>query len=256
METRAPKREQILADLRAAILDGHLPPGAALPSAHELCTRYTTSRVTVRRALERLLAEGLIDMRQGARATVRQAPLVRIAIVATDWRRHRDAQRPGFNATVAEHGIIGRQEILDVQDGVPAPGRIADALGIDDGTPMVMRFVRMFADEQPVRLNRSWFPAEWASGTALAGRRRIRGSAAGYVEDPAGPIGRRLAFTDVDLEARNTPTSEEQQLLDLARGVSVVNTITTFLDAGEQPVFAQEETADASRHRWRFRIAL
>lgn len=256
METRAPKREQILADLRAAILDGHLSPGAALPSAHELCARYDTSRVTVRRALERLLAEGLIDMRQGARATVRTAPLVRIAIVASDWQRHREVRRPGFNATVAEHGIIGRQEILEVRDNTPAPGHIADALGVDDGTPMVMRFVRMFADEQPVRLSRSWFPAEWASGTALADRRRIRGSAAGYIEDPAGPIRRRLAFSDIGLEARSTPNDVEQQLLELARGVSVVNTVTTFLDADGQPVFVQEESANASRHAWRFRIAL
>jgi hypothetical protein len=32
--------------------------------------------------------------------------------------------------------------------------------------------------------------------------------------------------------------------------------VTTFLDEAEQPVFVQEEVADASRHRWRFRIPL
>lgn len=255
METGTRKRDQIQSDLHTAILDGHLAPGDTLPSARELGEQYSVSRVTVRRALERLNAAGLIDMRQGRRPTVRPAPLVRIAIVATDWRRHRGAQRPGFNATVAEHGILGRQEILDVQDGVAAPGRIADALGVDDGTPTVMRYVRMFADEQPVRLSRSWFPAAWASGTALANLRRIRGGAAGYIEDPGGPVGRRLAFSDVDLEPRN-PGEDEQRLLGLARGVSVVHTVTTFLDPDEQPVYVQEEIADASRHRWRFRIAL
>lgn len=245
------KYETILGDLRAAILDGHLAPGDALPSTHDLCDRYDTTRPTVRKAFERLHAEGLIDIRQGAVARVRPAPLVRIAIVGTDWRRHREAQRPGFNATVAEHGLIGRQEVLDVQDGVTAPGHIADALGLDDGAPMVMRFVRMYADEAPVRLARSWFPAEWASGTALADKRKIRGGVAKLVEELRG----RLAASDVDLEPRN-PSDDERDLLSLARGVSVVYTVTTFLNETEEPVFVQEEIADSSRHRWRFRVTL
>lgn len=251
MSTVTSRREQIATDLRTAILDGRYAPGDALPSASELCTRYSTSRVTVRRALETLHADGLIDMRQGAVPHVRAEPSVRIAIVASDWRRHRDAGRPGFNATVAEHGIIGRQEVLDVQDHVTAPGHIAAELQLGDGDPVVMRFVRMFADEQPVRLARSWFPASWASGTALTERRRIRGSAARLVEELRGP----LATSWVDLEGRN-PSNAEKELLSLARGVTVVHTTTTFEDRHGNPVYVQEEIADASRHRWRFRVEL
>jgi len=251
MSTVTSRREQIAADLRAAILDGHYGPGDALPSASELCARYNTSRVTVRRALETLHADGLIDMRQGAVPRVRTEPSVRIAIVASDWRRHRDAGRPGFDATVAEHGILGRQEILDVREPVAAPGHIAAELRPEDGDAVVMRLVRMWADEIPVRLSRMWFPASWASGTALAGRRRIRGGVARLVEELRGP----LAFSYVDLEGRNA-TDDERDLLSLARGVTVVHTTTTFLDEQEEPVFVQEEIADASRHRWRFRVEL
>lgn len=251
MSTVTSRREQIAADLRAAIEDGHYGPGDALPSASELCTRYNTSRVTVRRALETLHADGLIDMRQGAVPRVRTEPSVRIAIVASDWRRHRDAGRPGFDATVAEHGIIGRQEILDVRDPVAAPGHIAAELRLEDGDRVVMRLVRMRADEIPVRLSRMWFPASWASGTALAERRRIRGGVARLVEELRGP----LASSYVDLEGRNA-TDDERDLLSLARGVTVVHTTTTFFDEREEPVFVQEEIADASRHRWRFRVEL
>lgn len=245
------KREQIAADLRTAILDGRYAPGAPLPSASELCTAYDTSRVTVRRALELLHAAGLIDMRQGAVARVRTTPAVRIAIVAADWRRHREAQRPGFDATVAEHGHIGRQEVLAVEDPAAAPGHIAAELGLPDGEPAVMRYVRMFADDTPVRLARLWFRSSWASGTALADRRRIRGGVAALVEQLQAP----LVFSDVDLEGRG-PSNEERDLLDLARGVTVVHTITTFRDRHDLPVYVQEEIADASRHRWRFRVTL
>ena len=251
MDTGTRKRDQIQADLHTAILDGHLGPGDALPSARELCTRYNVSRITVRRALERLAAAGLIDMRQGARARVRTAPLVKIAIDGSDWRRHRDAGRPGFNATVAEHGIVGRQEVLDVQHPLPAPHYVADALGLDDDAPMVMRFVRMYADDVPVRLVRTWFPAEWAAGTLLAEWPRIRGGAARFAEELHG----RFVATVVDLEGRN-PTEEEVVLLSLARGISVIHMVTTCVTADERQVYVQEEIADASRHRWRFRVAL
>jgi GntR family transcriptional regulator len=251
MSTVTSPRERIVADLRAAILDGHYGPGDPLPSTHSLCGQYNTSRVTVRRALEKLNADGLIAMRQGAVPHVRTAPTVRIAIVADDWGRHRRARRPGFDATVAEHGIVGRQEILEVRGNVPAPGHIAAELHLEDSDTAVMRFVRMFADDQPVRLARSWFPTTWASGTPLAETRRIRGGAARVVEELRGP----LATSYVDLEGRNA-TEEERTLLNLARGVQVVHTVTTFLDPQEQPVFVQEEIADASRHKWRFRVEL
>jgi len=32
--------------------------------------------------------------------------------------------------------------------------------------------------------------------------------------------------------------------------------VTTFMDESEMPVFVQEEIADSSRHRWRFRVTL
>lgn len=251
MAAVARKSEAIFNDLKSAILDGDLAPGAPLPSAHDLGEQYDTTRVTVRRALARLVADGLIELRQGAVARVCPAPLVRISIVGADWRRHREAQRPGFNATVAEHGLIGRQEVLEVHDGIPAPAHIADALDVEDDTPMVMRFVRMYADDTPVRLARSWFPAEWASGTALADRRKVRGGVARLVEELRG----RLAFSDVDLEPRK-PSDEEADLLGLGRSIGVVQTVTTFMDEAEVPVFVQQEVSDASRHRWRFRVTL
>lgn len=251
MSTVTSRREEIATDLRAAILDGRYGPGDALPSVSELCAMHNASRMTVRRALELVHDSGLIDIRQGAVARVRAAPSVRIAVVAADWRRHREARRPGFDATVAEHGIIGRQEVLEVQDPAVAPGHIAAELGLGDGEAAVMRLVRMRADEAPVRLARMWFPAEWASGTPLAQPRKIRGGVAAMIEELRG----RLAFSDVGLEGR-VPTDEERDLLSLARGVTVVHTTTTFRDETEDPVFVQEEIADASRHRWQFRVTL
>ncbi len=52
--------------LSGALSDGRIAPGALLPSEPELAATYGLSRTTVRRALERLEAEGRIERRRGS----------------------------------------------------------------------------------------------------------------------------------------------------------------------------------------------
>lgn len=52
--------------LSAALQDGTLAPGSALPSEPELCAQHGISRTTVRRALDRLEREGRIVRRRGS----------------------------------------------------------------------------------------------------------------------------------------------------------------------------------------------
>jgi GntR family transcriptional regulator len=52
--------------LFAALQDGTITPGSALPSEPELCARHGISRTTVRRALDRLEHEGRIVRRRGS----------------------------------------------------------------------------------------------------------------------------------------------------------------------------------------------
>ncbi|MFP5322089.1 MAG: GntR family transcriptional regulator [Acidimicrobiia bacterium] len=55
----------IAGDLRAKVAGGELVAGSVLPSEADLAGSYGVSRVTVRKALEVLRGEGLIDARQG-----------------------------------------------------------------------------------------------------------------------------------------------------------------------------------------------
>lgn len=56
----------VYAQLRAAILDGRLRPGEALPATRELARRLAVSRNTVTHAYQRLIAEGFAVGRIGA----------------------------------------------------------------------------------------------------------------------------------------------------------------------------------------------
>jgi GntR family transcriptional regulator/MocR family aminotransferase len=57
---------QVYRQLRAAIVDGRLRPGDALPATRELATRLAVSRSTVTTAYDRLFGEGFVAGRVGA----------------------------------------------------------------------------------------------------------------------------------------------------------------------------------------------
>ena len=61
---------QVAADLRDALARGDLGEGDQLPTETVLCARYGVSRFTVREALRRLQAEGLIRRRRGSGTVV------------------------------------------------------------------------------------------------------------------------------------------------------------------------------------------
>jgi DNA-binding transcriptional regulator YhcF (GntR family) len=70
----APTYQRIADDLRRSIVDGELPPGANVPSRHELARAYGVSDRVAVEAVRLLVAEGLVEARSGSRSYVRQRP--------------------------------------------------------------------------------------------------------------------------------------------------------------------------------------
>jgi GntR family transcriptional repressor for pyruvate dehydrogenase complex len=64
--------DQCAAEIRNAIVGGEILAGTRLPPERALAERFGVNRVTVRGALARLEAEGLVDVRQGSGYTVRR----------------------------------------------------------------------------------------------------------------------------------------------------------------------------------------
>ena len=65
MQTRG-RVETVMRRLETALLDGSLPAGAQLPAERLLAQQYGVSRNTVREAMQRLAARGLVRSRRGA----------------------------------------------------------------------------------------------------------------------------------------------------------------------------------------------
>jgi GntR family transcriptional regulator len=132
---------------------------------------------------------------------------------------------------------------------------VAIRLGVEDGSPVVVRRRVFLADGEPVALCDSYYPLRIAEGTPIAKPRKIRGGVHALIEDPAGPIRRRIARSVDDLIGR-MPTPQEAESLRLPPGVPVTRVLRAVLDSDDQPVEVQETIAAADRHEFRYEVAM
>jgi GntR family transcriptional regulator len=246
--------ERIAEDLRWEILSSRRQAGERLPSEHKLAEQYGTSRPTVRRAIALLKGEGLIVTEQGKGAFVRPTPHVRLLVTGSNYRRHRRAGLSGFSAQALDQGQTPEQVILEVAT-IAAPLEVSMRLNLDEGAPVVVRRRVFRLDGQPVALCDSYYPAEWADGTAIAEMENISGGVHALIEDPAGPIRRSVARSVDDLVAR-MPVPHEVESLDLPPGMPVVRVVRTIYDVDDAPLEVQDTVAAADRHTFRYEVSM
>lgn len=143
-------RYRAIADeLRRRVEGGELAAGRLLPSESELSAAYGASRVTVRKALELLREEGLIDARQGFGW-----------FAAADPLRQRLARLDTIEHQLAEVGVRSERRILEF-GFVDAPPRVRQLLGSE--TVLVVRRLNL-ADGEPFARYTVWCPEALGAG--------------------------------------------------------------------------------------------
>ena len=243
---------QISDAIRADILSGVLQPGDPAPSENELVDRFGTTRNTVRKGLALLKAEGLLISGQGRRSVVRPRPNVRMLSTGINHRSHRDAGRSNFNAEAEAQGRRPSQRLLEVAT-VPAPDEVAERLGLPPGAKVVVRRRLFTVDGAPMQLCDGYYRTELAVGTPLSETRRIKGGAHGVVEDPEGPIRKRIIQFVEDLEIR-MPLRQEVDALEIPPGVPVARTLRSAYDSRGDVVEVLDSVIPGDRYAFRYVI--
>ncbi|WP_019517493.1 GntR family transcriptional regulator [Sphingomonas sp. Mn802worker] len=148
--------QRLARGLRSAIEQGLVKPEEALPAERDLAIDFSVSRITVRKALDSLVADGLLVRRHGAGTFVAGRVEKQFAKLSS------------FTEDMAARGRQVSSEWLMRAEGSVTPDE-SMMLGLGPGAP-VLRFRRIrFADELPMAIEHSTIPAFAIDGLKAVG---------------------------------------------------------------------------------------
>jgi GntR family transcriptional regulator len=140
-----PLWQQVLEDLERRIASGDIVD--RFPTDRELTEHYGVSRHTVREAVRRLRARGVVDRQRGRGSFLTDAVLVQpLGGLYSLFR------------AVEEAGLEQRSEVLF--RGTEHDGRVAARLELPAGSEMVRIERLRFAGDDPLAVDDTWLPAE------------------------------------------------------------------------------------------------
>ncbi|MCO6004457.1 GntR family transcriptional regulator [Actinoallomurus purpureus] len=223
---------QVADALRRQIVEGELAAGARLPSRAQLAEQFHVSENVVRRAIDVLMAEGLIETRTGARPTVRPRPQLRR--LTRSWYREQRGGSP-FRADMRAQGHEADWTCRSTT--TTAPAGIAERLRVEPGAPVMRSDYVFTSDGEPVMISTSYEPLELTRDTPVM--LPERGPHAGRgVRDRMAVIGQRIV-TAAEVVTARPVTQDETTALNASAGTIVMVIQRTYWTE-ERPV----ETAD------------
>jgi GntR family transcriptional regulator len=126
-------------------------PGDRLPSERILSRRWDAARMTVRRATDALVLEGLVTRRRGSGTFVLPRPVVRFLALTS------------FTQDMRDRGLEPSSRLLAF-DRRAADASEAERLGVDPGEP-VLRFTRLrLGSGEPMAIETVWIEAALVPG--------------------------------------------------------------------------------------------
>jgi len=142
-----PLYQQLERKMRDAIAKRKLTPGEALPAERDLAEQFAVSRITVRKALDALVEEGLLNRRHGTGTFIANAKVEKNV-----------AKLASFTEEMQARGRTAHSVWLHRARGEVTPEESL-ILSMGPGTP-VYRFHRIrYADGVPMALDYSTIPA-------------------------------------------------------------------------------------------------
>lgn len=143
-----PLYHQVESQIEAGIRGGKIPAGSHLPNEIDLARSFDVSRLTLRRAIQSLVAKGLLSRERGVGTRVLQASRVSRPLVTELTGLHRDLIATGASV---------RTRVLRL-DRSSSDHDSAAALELEPGTRCLVLERLRLVDGRPIALIRNVFP--------------------------------------------------------------------------------------------------
>ena len=147
-ESPMPLWAQVLENMRLRLAEGEFATG--FPAERELIEQYGVSRHTMREAMRRLQADGLINRERGRGTFLRPQAI-----------EQRTGSLYSLFRSVEDQGYEQHNKVLDL-DTRQDPA-VATELGVSATTSFVYLHRLRFADGTPIATDELWLPAELAA---------------------------------------------------------------------------------------------
>ncbi|QWA22414.1 GntR family transcriptional regulator [Streptomyces sp. JCM17656] len=207
-----PRHHEIADDLRHEITTGRIEPGERLPSEAGLADRYKVSTVTLRRALEVLQGEGLVEKIHGKGNFVRRPP--RKIVYVGGW-----GTLDPWTAAEASAPVTVRTNTI------PAQGHLTTLLKVPTGSPLTEFFCISHEGESLHGLARIYIPRDLAPAGVLDDESSWRETAKRFAVLSSPPA------TVRETVCARPPTPDEASALRIRSAVAVLAITRVATDA-------------------------
>ncbi|TMR88189.1 GntR family transcriptional regulator [Nonomuraea basaltis] len=209
---------RIADEIRQKITSGVIEPGTRLPSNDELASSHSVSLMTVRKAMEVLKAEGLIESKtRGGTFARHRRPVRRIS--SERYLADIGPQDVPKSSYTSDQGITWSEYRLDVSyEWAEADEVLAELFGVEVGTRLLDRRFVFYSRGVPTQMSRPYLLASHVEGTPVADP--------GNEPWPGGTFAqlRSIGIVIDDITesvATRMPTQEEVGTLQISPGVPV-----------------------------------
>lgn len=144
-----PKYIRIYDWVHEEIGSGHLKVGDKIPTEPDLSKQFEASRMTVRKAIDPLVLEGVLERRPGQGTFVVSSGIMKLTY---------DASKPiRFSHEMANYDIPHRFEVVNKQV-VTADHQMRKYLNLENGEKVICLTIVLYAGHDPVIIERNFFP--------------------------------------------------------------------------------------------------
>jgi len=247
---------EVAAALREAILRGDYAAGSTLPKQEEIALQHGVNVGTVRKAVGLLEAEGLVTPVRRRGTVVRPRPPMKR--LGTDRYAKSKWKFGDLVAFAADRESSGRRwqrtDQTQTVQLVPADDEVAEAYGIEPGSPVYERARLVREDGAPTHTLTSYYRPQDVEGTPL-------------VDPTPGPAGRGGGLAVLTMQGlepdhvtetffARMPTHDESETLELPAGEPVMILERRTYTAGDRLVELARGVHAASRFAWTYSFKL
>ena len=168
------KYEKIAFDIKEDILSEKYKPNEQLPFEKELCEKYNVSKMTVKKALDLLVNDGLIIKIRGSGTFVKDITEKEIQRIIEK------KQFSGLTTTSIGHKVTSK--VLEFKI-INATKEIADILKIEEDEFIYFVHRVRYVDDKAVVIEKTYIPLNLIPGMKLAD---VKKSIYGYIKDKLG----------------------------------------------------------------------